>query len=130
MSLVKKALDTVLRGAGVIFIALIGRGVYSVKNPKDARIRNRELKHITFEDEDSALRAVKRLRDIARIRKTASFYDLCETLNFESEYRYGDGLWGWTLSDLKGVRAYRDGDIWRINLPKVSRLVRPARHRS
>lgn len=127
MSLVKKALDAVLRGAGVTFIGLIGLNAYSIKNPKPARVIHREIKRITFEDELTAARALKRMREVAHIRTTVSVYDLYDILGLETDRPYTDRLWGWTLSDLKDVRAYHDGDIWRINLPKVSRLVRPAR---
>ena len=130
MSVVKKTLDIILRGAGVAFIGRIGLSVYSAKNPKGARVRDREVKRIMFGDEESALRALKRLREIAHIRTTASFHDLCKILNFETDHPYTDRLWGWSLSDLQDTRAYRDGDIWRISLPKVSRLDALVRLRS
>lgn len=127
MSVVKKTLDTVLRGAGVTFIGLNGLNAYSVKNPKPARVMHREMKRITFEDEISAARALKRLREIAHIRTTVSVYDLYDILGLETDRPYTDRLWGWTLSDLQVVRVYRDGAIWRIEFPKVSRLARPRR---
>lgn len=127
MSAVKKTLDTILRGSGVIFIGMIGKNVYSIKNPKPARVIHRDLKRITFEDEISAARALKRLREVAHIRTTVSVYDLYDILGLETDRPYTDRLWGWTLSDLQVVRVYRDGAIWRIEFPKVSRLARPRR---
>lgn len=129
MSVIMKVLDIILRGAGVAFFGLIGLSVYSAKNPKGARVRDRELKRIMFEDEESALRALKRLREIAHVRTTVSYFDLFDILN-PNDQPYDDRRWGWSLSDLQDVRVYRDGDIWRIKLPKVSRLYPLARKRS
>lgn len=122
MSVVKKTLDVVLRGAGVAFIGLIGLGAYSTKNPEGSRYMDRELKRIMFEDEKSASSALKRLREIAHDHETASVHDLYEILNLESDYRYADRFWGWDQSDLRAVRVYRNGNIWRIKFPKVSKL--------
>lgn len=122
MSAVKKILDVVLRGAGVTFIGMIGLNAYSAKNPKPARVRDREVKNVMFEDEASALRVLERLREIADVYGTVSFHDLCDLINLETDHPYADRLWGWDLSDLQNARKYRDGDIWRIKLPKVSRL--------
>lgn len=122
MSVVKKTLDIVLRGAGVAFIGLIGLSAYSSKNPEGARGRNRELKRIMFEDEESASRVLERLREIAHDHTTVSYRDLCGLINFETEHPYTDYRWGWDLSDLKDAKVYRDGGIWRIRFPKVSEL--------
>lgn len=130
MSVFKKVLDITLRGAGVAFLGLIGLSAYSTKNPEGARVRNRELKHIMFEDEESASRALQRLREIAHAHTTVSFRDLTDLLNLETDHPYTDYLWGWDLSDLEDVRVYRDGDIWRIKFPKVSRLYPLVRSRS
>ena len=72
----------------------------------------------------------KRLREIAHVRTTVSYFDLFDILNSETDQPYDDRRWGWSLSDLQDVRVYRDGDIWRIKLPKVSRLYPLARKRS
>ena len=122
MSVVKKTLDIVLRGAGVTFIGLIGLSAYSSKNPAGSRVLDRELKRIMFEDEESASRVLKRLRERAQVHATVSAYELCDLINFEGGYQYANRLWGWDLSDLQGAKVYRDGDIWRIKFPKVSRL--------
>lgn len=129
MSVIMKTLDIVLRGAGAIFFGLIGLSVYSAKNPKGARVRDRELKAIMFEDEESASTTLKLLREIAHVRTTVSYFDLFDILNSETDQPYDDRRWGWSLSDLQGVRVYRDGDIWRIKLPKVSRLYPLARRK-
>lgn len=122
MSVVKKTLDIVLRGAGVAFIGLIGLSAYSSKNPAGSRLRDRELKRILFEDEESASRVLERLREIANDHETVSFRDLCNLINFETDRPYTDYRWGWDLSDLQNAKVHRDGDIWRIKFPKVSEL--------
>lgn len=109
MSVIMKTLDIVLRGAGVIFFGLIGLGVYSAKNPKGARVRDREVKAIMFEDEESASTTLKLLREIAHVRTTVSYFDLFDILNSETDQPYDDRRWGWSLSDLQDVRVYRDG---------------------
>lgn len=130
MSAVKKTLDIALRGAGVTFIGLIGLNAYSVKNPQASRVISRDVKNIMFEDEASALRVLERLREIAHDYGTVSFHDLCDLINLETDYPYANRLWGWDLSDLQNAKKYRDGDIWRIKLPKVSRLHALVRSRS
>lgn len=122
MSVVKKTLDITLRGAGVAFFGLIGLSVYSAKNPKDTRVMDREVKRIMFEDEESASRVLKRLREIAHDHSTVSVHDLCDLINLVTDHPYADRFWGWDLSDIQNARVYRDGGIWRIKFPKVSRL--------